>query len=206
MKNANLVSVRKFADMMEVSETAVRKWMAKGIIDPTSVDKRGSAPMIDVKKAKADVDQNRDKKKRIAYESLPEGSTDPNRHKQNGEKAHSRQKLEGNASDVLGMDMSTEALMKLSYNDLIKLKEMKTVQIKNAELLETEGRLVSKEMVYKKLFDFGKIARESILASAERCIDKIMIAKSREEVMFILKSELVAGLEILTKPVENAGI
>lgn len=207
MKNANLVSTRKFAEMMEVSQTAVRKWIDKGIIESDAFTRRGDSLFIDAKKGKAQVEKNRDAKKRMTYEALPEGHTNPDRHKSHpGEKGLSRQRLEENAGKTLDYDMSTEHLSKLSYNDLIKLQAMKTAQLKHIEVLEAEGKLVSKEMVHRKLFEYGKLARESVLGVIERVIDRIMIAKTRDEVAFILKSEYVQALEILTKPVENAGI
>lgn len=207
MKSANLISVRKFSELMEVSETAVRKWIDKGIVEPSSISRRGESVFIDAKKAKAQVERNRDAKKRMTYESLPEGHTNPDRHKSYpGEKGLSRQRLEENAGKTLDYDMSTEHLSKLSYNDLIKLQAMKTAQLKHIEVLEAEGKLVSKEMVHRKLFAYGKLTRESVMSVPDRIIDKLLIAKSRDEMMFILKSELVRGLELLTKPVENAGI
>lgn len=192
---------------MEVSDTTVRKWIDKGIIEPGSFSRRGENVFINAKKAKANVETNRDAKKRMTYESLPEGHTNPDRHKAHpGEKGISRQRLEEKAGQTLGYDMSTEHLMTLNYNDLIKLQAMKTAQLKHIEVLEAEGKLVSKEMVHKKLFAYGKLTREAIMGVIERVVDRIMVAKTRDEVKFILTSENVQALEILTDPVQNAGI
>lgn len=83
------------------------------------------------------------------------------------------------------------------------LRSLKLAQeVKRASLLvqQLEDSLVPKSMVYDQLFLFGQQLRQKIESIPDRCIDRLMVAKTRAEAYEILSKELGAVLREFSTP------
>ena len=78
---------------------------------------------------------------------------------------------------------------------------LKSAQVKLAmdalKLKKQQGVLVEKEAVYKELFEFGRLFRDSILVIPDRIVDEIQAAKTRNEIHSILTDALNGALSSL---------
>ena len=63
---------------------------------------------------------------------------------------------------------------------------------------EALGKLVKKEAVYKKFFEFGTQVREAMQSIPDRVIDLILASSSRNEAHEILSAELSRALDTLS--------
>lgn len=207
MKGDELISIRKFAEFMEVSDTLVRKWIDKGKVPEKVIDRNNpKLPRIWKLAAQKEVEAATDKKKQLVQRALPPGSNNPDRHRdRESGKTRGREKIESEVGSFIGLDMSTEGLMKLKYADLLNLKEAKAVQIAQTKIDEAEKRLVDRAETHKKLFAFGKTVRDAMESISDRVVDRL-VGKNRDQMYDILKKEINQALMILTDPVRDAGI
>ncbi len=82
------------------------------------------------------------------------------------------------------------------------LKEKIIVRQQNIKLKQMEGALVEKDKVYKELFEFGKMLRDSILVIPDRIVDQVRAAKTRNEchnILTIALEDALRGLGDLNK-------
>lgn len=66
------------------------------------------------------------------------------------------------------------------------------------KLRKLKGELVEKDLVYKELFEFGRLLRDSLLVIPDRITDQLVAANDRHEVHSIITDALVSSLESLS--------
>lgn len=84
------------------------------------------------------------------------------------------------------------------YAEIRKAKELLQVNLLNLELLEKQGKLVSKEKVYSVLTAFGQEIRKAMEHVPERVVDAIRSAETRNAALKILSEEILQSLERLS--------
>jgi hypothetical protein len=87
----------------------------------------------------------------------------------------------------------------LSYIELKKKRAMVQLQQDAIRLRRMKGELVDKDTVYKALFQFGKMLRDSVLAVPDQITDTVMAAQTRTEVHRIITESLEDSLRQLSE-------
>lgn len=168
------ISVRAFAKMLGVGHTAVVQAMDNGRITAGVYVHPGNGH----RKIIPDV----------AREEF-ESTRDPKyiNSRMNGKGRTDKQEKRGDG------DSSSSKLV-----DVKLAKEKLNVKEQLIKLRKLEGELVDKELVYKALFEFGKMFRDTLMVIPDRITDQIVAAKSRNDVHNILTQELSDALRGLS--------
>lgn len=205
---AQLVSYRKFADMVGVSDTAVRKAIAAGYIVNGVIG-------LDTKRPKIDVD--------VACAEWGKpliGTNDPPPEKGPVIQGTLKRKPK---PVVVPVDVDDEDdddpeddddLIETPTDEKTSAAVMTMVEAKRQEavlkakklqiqIAEMEGRLVDKEAVYKKLFEKGQTIRSAILSIPDRISANLLACKSVTEANNLLTEELILALEKLSTSENN---
>lgn len=189
------ISVRQFAKLLRVSDTAVNKAISKGYIveghNPSggrqsinyevALKEWNSRPgakevvsMVDIKTAKEKTEKAQVKKDFIVSDSEDEEEST----------------LVDDVAPVLkkGAKITDVALVEAYW------------KAKKSELLvaELNGTLVKKDTVFKELFQLGSEMRAKMQSIPDKVIDNIMAAKTRGEAHKILYDEITKSLEALS--------
>jgi hypothetical protein len=86
-----------------------------------------------------------------------------------------------------------------TYGEARRVKEVIQAQLAALDLKERKGELVSRDEVFKKLYDFGQQMRTAFVSIPERHIDAIRGADTRHAAALILTDALYEVLEKLSK-------
>jgi len=204
---SDLVSFKEFARIMDVSDTMVRKWIAKEKISAESVDYSNKAkPMIYVEEAKADLIRNRrpphpnDPNYEKYKAPLPVNPVTKKEAKTPKEKQKVMESITPDPTPILEnpeRDYTFEEYREFSAADITKIKDIKQIMLTDVKIGEAAKRLVSKEAVYAALFATGQEVRDRIMAVPDRIVDDCMLAKNRDELYQIIAVELHSALTAL---------
>jgi biotin operon repressor len=174
-----LLSQRKYADLLGVSHTAIAKAIKAGYINQgwdqvskkinvaVANDEWGNSIMEKAKNEKEKTDQS------ISFDS-----------------SH------------LPQDANTALTGTISIADARRLKETYNAEIARIEALRLQGLYVEKAAVYKQLFEFAKQIRVDMQSIPNRIVDSILDTKDRFTIQQIISQEINDVLGKLSKPPE----
>lgn len=191
------VSYRKFAELVGVSDTAVRKAVKAGYIQKGVVGLDTIRPKINVKvaceewgKELIDAPPKPSKYRTPQPIEIPKPKIAvPYDDEDEGDDDGATGPIE--VSD--GMSMTEAKRMEA----ILKAKKLKL------QVDHLDGTLVEKDAVYKKLFDKGQQVRSAILSIPDRIAANLLACKSVTEATNMLTDELIAALEKLSTDEEN---
>ena len=186
-----IISVRRFADQIGVSEGAVRKAIKNwnftiGVQESGKIDsvaamgdpwvKRQQAvkPKAGVSRIKA-IEKIEEKIKEVADQS--------------GEDDFNDVDLEG--EDIASL---IKVRTDLKAPEAMRRREILALAMDKKKLQELEGILVRREAVDKSLFLLGSQLKKALLDIPARCVMNIMAAKTEVEGIKVLTDELVSVL------------
>lgn len=187
----DLVSIREFAEIMEVSDTMVHKWIRKDKITVDSIDRSNpSRPRIRVSSAKRDLDANRDMKSKMRNDiAFGKAVVDT------PQKTPKREKLVNQLAERV--PHSPEELQAMTISQLILLKEAKSVELMDIKIGEASKELVRTELVYDRLFSFIQPVRDLFLNIGQRTVDELIaVYPDRGKMVHVLTKE---ANDILTR-------
>lgn len=192
------VSIREFAKIVGVSESAVRKAIAAGKIVSSIDYTNPTRPKINAVAAVKEWGRNHDP----SYERTEKVSAEmqikveePKDAK--GVKPPKKEKVKD--------EVETEDIPKLPHpaqggRSIAEIKRQ-TAEVKlrlaAVDLKQKQGQLVDKDLVFRSLFNAGQEMRTALQTVPDRCIDGILAAKDRNEAHVILYTEITNALERL---------
>lgn len=175
MKKEQGVSQRQYAQMLGVSNEAVRKAIKNNFI-VKGFDGKFIYPKI------ANKEWGDFARKPVTAKLTEPSTTTPNEPKPNPKAT--------NAITITGDDDFGEARRK---------KEILSAKLLALELAERQGQLVQKEAVYKELYKIGQELRSELLNVPERNIDNILASNNRSEAKNLLTDAILQILEKFSK-------
>jgi uncharacterized membrane protein YkoI len=184
MKKNELLLVKEYAKSVSVTRQAVEKAILSGRIPADAVTKRmfKGKSVLFIDKEKAD-------KNWVLYAN-PTGGT-----------SESRAAVDRIKDSILSDETQKsgdESLM--TYSEASRIEKVAKASIAQLELLELQGKLVRKDIVYRQLFDAGKQLRDAILSVPDRISRDIIDAKGDEfDIEQIMTKALTDVLEQLTE-------
>lgn len=176
-KRMQKLSLRKYAETLGVSHTAVAKALKAGYIS------KGYDPIT---------------KKIIVEEANKEWGNEIREKNKNKNVASEVPFEETNLTDQDYKPLEET----LSFNEARRRKEIYNAEIARVEALRVQKLYVEKELVYKQLFDFAKQLRTHLQVIPDRYIDNIIAAKTRFEGHNILLNAINEALTELSNPPE----
>ncbi len=195
----NMVSIREFARCAGVSDTAIRKRIEKGHIsaDSVHVNEYNGRPELYYERAlKEWISLGNTMTRTPKFlnetivplrmpESLAVESIDKNNlFNQPPADIKDATKIKAQGVGEYAIANAKQAVFKSRMMEI--------------ELAEKEGILISKEKVYKKLFEFGQTMRTKILSIPDKHIDEIFSSEERNEAHLKLYKALNDALEQLS--------
>lgn len=184
MSDKNFISIREFARRVGCSDTNIRKAIAKGKIVKGYVGNPNGHGKI-----------NYD----VAFKEWSAGY-DPS--------YPSNDKLR--AKMMATIDKQVEAPVETpdapapaaetgnSINSAKRAQAIFKAKLLEIDLKERQGKLIDKQMAYKEFFEAGQQIRQSVMAVADRSIDAVYSAKTRNEAHTILTQALIDALLTLS--------
>ncbi len=183
------VSIRKYAESRGVSDTWVRDMRKKGWLTERcfTMHSNGKWPMIYPEYADEDWQKNYDAT--FAGAPAPVGTPVP--------PSRPAAAAVNGAPKIPGAPAGRPEPGTKAYTDQ-ELANIKLLQEK-MNLAEKQGSLVIKQQVYRALFDIGQVIKLRILSVADKKIDEIRAAETRDESHHILTQALVDALDSLSQ-------
>jgi hypothetical protein len=176
MGKKEFLNMKEYAAYKMVSADSVRKAIESGKI--TSWSRAGRGWNIHVEKADAEW--------AAAY--------DPNYRRENAAGEDTAKTITSKELPA-GLDAPTITQSK-------QLKEQYAAELKKIEYEEKMGTLVSKDAVYKALFEMGKELRQEFQTLADRVVDDVLAQRTRFDSHRVLSEAINLTLERLTE-IEN---
>lgn len=199
------ISYREFGRRVGRSDTTIRKAVESGVISAASVTYRPSGvPQLLWESAKADWDNNGGGMQGDAKGLSPTSNyvkknpgEQPTAPQPPEEKPPPVQPTPGNIKPQISIE---DAQAKSSIWDSKRVREKTAAAREVLEFQVFQKSLAKVDDVYKALFDYGQMLRNSFIAIPDRVIDQVRAAKDRNEGHAILLKEIEAVLEKLSTP------
>jgi hypothetical protein len=177
---SNGISIRKFADRVGVSDTAVRKAISAGKI--TSIDYTDPRrPKLDPDKCAAEWNKHYDpdyhRTDRLSGNIDVKKSDQNKNHSSNSDINFRPPSDAGNPSEKSLADIKRQISIVKLANETMDLKKK-------------QGILVEKDKVYAALFSLGKEVRSVFQQVPDRIIDDLLAANGRNEAHLILSNAI----------------
>ena len=189
------LSIRQFADVIGVSDTAVRKAIKSGKIYDSIDWSVPHRPKIDPIKAAEEWGKNYDPT-HGQHDELISGV------KVVAKTDAAKPKREKPSAQFEVVREAPEAHPAQGGRSIAEIKRQ-TAEVKlrlaAVELKQKQGQLVDKDQVYRSLFAAGQEMRTALQAIPDRCIDNILSASNRTEAHTILYKEITDALERLSE-------
>lgn len=178
------VSQRKFAEIIGITETMIRRYIQKDRIKQSSIDLTNpKRPLIYVEKAKKDLKDT----ETWAYNSEPEKRA---KHRHNKDERMASTQIAMPPDNPLLVAESSKDYDGMTLGELARKKEIRNIQLSDIKIGEAAKTLVQKSIVFDALFTTAQEVRNAILFVPDRVVDDLMLAKDREEMHSILSKEL----------------
>ena len=183
---SEIISIRAFAKMVNLSDTMIHKAIKLGKITLTQVGTRkGIIYELGLKElqefaigASKNIDTTNIPGIKISKKTAPTRAS-------------------SNRSSNGGFNAFEDVPL---FVDSKSRKEFYNSELARIELEEREGRLVQKDAVYMELFEVGSILKNNILAIPSRITDQIVsLSNDRNAVFNLLTDSLMGALETLSK-------
>lgn len=198
MSEAKGVSIRQFAKVVGVSESAVRKAIAAGkIVD--SIDLTNpKRPLIHAVSAAKEWGRNYDpsyeRTEKVTENIKIEKDVVP-AVKKNPAPQKKKTQIEEEHDEVPNLPHPAQGGRSLA--DIKRQTAEVKLRLAAVELKQKQGQLVDKDLVFRSLFAAGQEMRTAMQAIPDRVIDSILAAKDRNSAHVILYEEITNALERL---------
>lgn len=189
-----IISVRKFATQIGVSEGAVRKAISSGRfkigVDPTTGKIDHEAAKNDDWVQKQSIIKPRAGVSRAkVLEKIDSAELNPNNLEDDDDLLSGMDLTEGDLASKIKITLG------LSSKQAYKLKEIVDLSVAKIKLQELEGSLVRKDAVEKTLFAYGVELKKALFNMAQRVVREIMVAPTEVDAITIYNIELTKVLE-----------
>lgn len=191
------LSIRQFADVIGVSDTAVRKAIKSGKIYDSIDWTVPHRPKIDPIKAAEEWGKNYDPT-HGQHDELITGVKVVAKANQSQPPKPKKEKPSAQFEVVREAPEAHPAQGGRSLAEIKRQTAEVKLRLAAVELKEKQGQLVDKDQVYRSLFAAGQEMRTALQAIPDRCIDNILSASNRTEAHSILYTEITNALERLS--------
>lgn len=100
------------------------------------------------------------------------------------------------------LPLMPENLLTLDYKQADLYEKIADMQIKQLKAAEMQGELVRADAIEKVFYDFARSVRNGFQNIADRVIDPLLTAPSRNEAHILLQKEIDSVLQALATPPE----
>lgn len=199
------VSYRKFAELIGVSDTAVRKavkagYIQKGVVGLDTIRPKINVPVACAEWGKELVNADAPKKAAPVKKRKPAIKKTVSDLPEPKKIAVPYDDDEDDDGDTfMGSDLGdpVEVSDGMSMTDAKRMEAILKAKKLKLQVEHLEGTLVEKNAVEKKLFEKGQQVRSSLLSIPDRIAANLLACKSVTEAVNMLTDEMIAALESL---------
>jgi hypothetical protein len=175
-----IISIREYARRRECSDTAVRKAIASGHIKKSALEVDASGKVTGINPSMAD--------KQWASTFSIAGTRNPKLANKIAKKAGTKEAVA--ASEAVDTDADKGLARNASTAKAQQVEAFYKARLRKLEFEKKSGELIDKAQVYRALFAAGQEIRTAFEGIADRYIDEILAAPTRNDAHTVLQNAI----------------